>query len=183
MKHGWYQTLNRPLVLQVYIIISAKAHLYKLKWKKYISTECCHVEGLRSFHEFFLNFHFGPLISVPAWNDLHSAFGRWLILWRKVLLGHIRLFWGAHSSDRMRKEWELMDQALGCGVRLRFGNSSPHFRQNLLKGGGIKCMYFSLQMCVSLAVCLGNRRHFSELDWKSLLCIFLCCETCKLCSD
>lgn len=50
-------------------------------------------------------------------------------------------------------------------------------------GGGIKCVYLSLQVCVSLAVCLGNRNHFSEVDWKSVLCIFLCCETCKLCSD
>lgn len=117
-----------------------------------------------------------------AWNNLHRVFGRWLLIWRKVLPGHIRLIWGAHSSGRIRKGWELMDQALGCGVRLRFGSCYPHFRKNLLKGEGIKCVYFSLQTCVSLAVCLGNRSHFSEVDWKSL-CIFLCCETCKLCSD
>lgn len=133
--------------------------------KKYLSTECCHVEGLRSFYDFFLSFHFEPLISVQAWNNLHRVFGRWLLLCRKVRPGHIRLICGAHSSGRLRKGWELMDQALGGGVRLRFGSCYSHFRQNLLKGGGIKSVYFSLQMCVSLAVFRGNRSH---LFWSGL---------------
>lgn len=88
-------SLHEPLVLQVYAIISAKAHLYKQKVEKttYLQS-CCHVEGLMSVHEFFLSFHFEPLISVKAWNNLHRVFGRWLALYLKksfALLGPIRL--------------------------------------------------------------------------------------------
>lgn len=38
-----------------------------------------------------LSFHFEPLISVQACNNLHRVFGRWLLISGKVSLGHIRL--------------------------------------------------------------------------------------------